>query len=634
MSVEDIGSHDSGGVDRLYWSSISAGVASGDEKGWSPDTAPFAGRGVDEVRGNLSPGVGQCGGGSGGSAGIPSVGNEEDLPSDLGLWFGKEPQPCPSSDSSPLGSPEERRESWGTPGGDLSAGDGGGGRAAVASDDGDDQIEGEIVGRWEGLMADAAVFVESVSRMSVSCLGEGEASGGSGSSGGGAGSGTRVAASDGLAREGGDTSVSEQGSSGGRWLSLPLATSRSSSLTAAVVADPCGLRHEEDHSPSSSSSSSTQGAPTDDSSGRELMGLPLGSQRSPVHPSSRRSRTSSSDVDGRGEDQSNESYSIGLPLAGPGPRPVPCPLPPRCGGPGFEVDRFSATPEDGLMPRPQDSGGAVLKPSPLPLGTEKRASSCKGRLEEYQQRRVKEDGQGLGGGQGTGCARDHGGEDKPPQPSPGTGSRRRGAGGAGGKGGEFPSAIGRGRGAAGRSISSRRKVSGSCNRSATTGIRERPRALGKAAARGGGGREGDAAPRAVRGLRSTHFAPGYVGVAWPDPLDDGSGSAEPGARILVKLEEAAARKLAELDERARRARHEAAERQRRRSVAYAPGGKTTHPRSTRPGAHGRFSRLSLYSRVPRGLCSPLGKSTTRARGSWVRPSSPPCSLPGDPGTPA
>lgn len=70
------------------------------------------------------------------------------------------------------------------------------------------------------------------------------------------------------------------------------------------------------------------------------------------------------------------------------------------------------------------------------------------------------------------------------------------------------------------------------------------------------------------GLRSTHFAPGYLGVAWPDPLAGGAEAArqstEARARILTRLEEAAARKLAELEERTQRARGEMSERRKRR----------------------------------------------------------------------
>lgn len=69
------------------------------------------------------------------------------------------------------------------------------------------------------------------------------------------------------------------------------------------------------------------------------------------------------------------------------------------------------------------------------------------------------------------------------------------------------------------------------------------------------------------GLRPTHFAPGYVGVAWPDPTggDGGApGSSRARARILTKLEEAASRKLADIEERAHRARRERSDRTKRR----------------------------------------------------------------------
>lgn len=69
------------------------------------------------------------------------------------------------------------------------------------------------------------------------------------------------------------------------------------------------------------------------------------------------------------------------------------------------------------------------------------------------------------------------------------------------------------------------------------------------------------------GLRSTHFAPGYVGVAWPDPLEEGGaakGSSVARARLLTKLEDAASRKLADIEERGHRARRERSDRTKRR----------------------------------------------------------------------
>lgn len=71
------------------------------------------------------------------------------------------------------------------------------------------------------------------------------------------------------------------------------------------------------------------------------------------------------------------------------------------------------------------------------------------------------------------------------------------------------------------------------------------------------------------GLRSTHFAPGYVGVAWPDPLEEGGaakGSSVARARLLTKLEDAASRKLADIEERGHRARRERSDRTKRRWV--------------------------------------------------------------------
>lgn len=76
----------------------------------------------------------------------------------------------------------------------------------------------------------------------------------------------------------------------------------------------------------------------------------------------------------------------------------------------------------------------------------------------------------------------------------------------------------------------------------------------------------------VCGLRSTHFAPGYLGVAWPDPVDSKAAtraSAEAQARILMKLERAAAKKLRELEERTRRTRQEMTDRRKRRCVCLS-----------------------------------------------------------------
>lgn len=74
----------------------------------------------------------------------------------------------------------------------------------------------------------------------------------------------------------------------------------------------------------------------------------------------------------------------------------------------------------------------------------------------------------------------------------------------------------------------------------------------------------------VSGLRATHFAPGYVGVAWPGTLEAGGAAAQDlsvaRARILTRLEEASSRKLADVEERALRARRERAERVKRRWV--------------------------------------------------------------------
>eukprot|EP00904_Undaria_pinnatifida_P005615 jgi/Undpi1/2183/HiC_scaffold_12.g05569.m1 len=85
----------------------------------------------------------------------------------------------------------------------------------------------------------------------------------------------------------------------------------------------------------------------------------------------------------------------------------------------------------------------------------------------------------------------------------------------------------------------------------------------------GGRRRVAEAEAGVAGLRSTHFAPGYLGVAWPDPggRGRGTGSRNPSvarAGILTKLEEAARRKMVEVEERARRARRERAHRLKRR----------------------------------------------------------------------
>ena len=85
----------------------------------------------------------------------------------------------------------------------------------------------------------------------------------------------------------------------------------------------------------------------------------------------------------------------------------------------------------------------------------------------------------------------------------------------------------------------------------------------------GGRRRVAEAEAGVAGLRSTHFAPGYLGVAWPDPggRGRGTGSRNPSvarAGILTKLEEAARRKMVEVEERARRAKRERAHRLKRR----------------------------------------------------------------------
>lgn len=80
------------------------------------------------------------------------------------------------------------------------------------------------------------------------------------------------------------------------------------------------------------------------------------------------------------------------------------------------------------------------------------------------------------------------------------------------------------------------------------------------------------------GLRSTHFAPGYLGVAWPDPLDSGAAaqdSAEAYERILARLEDAASRKLCEVEERTQRARRELADRRKRRcATIFSVGSRT------------------------------------------------------------
>lgn len=78
------------------------------------------------------------------------------------------------------------------------------------------------------------------------------------------------------------------------------------------------------------------------------------------------------------------------------------------------------------------------------------------------------------------------------------------------------------------------------------------------------------------GLRSTHFAPGYLGVAWPDPLESVAGRGgvrgrDSGAmrtRILARLEEAAARKVADVEEKARKAQRDRVEKLRRRQVCF------------------------------------------------------------------
>lgn len=69
------------------------------------------------------------------------------------------------------------------------------------------------------------------------------------------------------------------------------------------------------------------------------------------------------------------------------------------------------------------------------------------------------------------------------------------------------------------------------------------------------------------GLRATHFAPGYVGVAWPDPLEAGAATRHLMAtreRLLAKLEDASARKIADVEGKSLRARRERAERVKRR----------------------------------------------------------------------
>eukprot|EP00752_Nemacystus_decipiens_P007832 g6997.t1 len=71
------------------------------------------------------------------------------------------------------------------------------------------------------------------------------------------------------------------------------------------------------------------------------------------------------------------------------------------------------------------------------------------------------------------------------------------------------------------------------------------------------------------GLRATHFAPGYVGVAWPDPLEEGATTRHLMAareRLLAKLEEASARKIAGVEGKSLRARRERAERVKRRNL--------------------------------------------------------------------
>lgn len=69
------------------------------------------------------------------------------------------------------------------------------------------------------------------------------------------------------------------------------------------------------------------------------------------------------------------------------------------------------------------------------------------------------------------------------------------------------------------------------------------------------------------GLRATHFAPGYIGVAWPNPQKAGGVGGHMAVardKLLAKLEQASARKIAEVEERSLRARRERAERLKRR----------------------------------------------------------------------
>lgn len=79
---------------------------------------------------------------------------------------------------------------------------------------------------------------------------------------------------------------------------------------------------------------------------------------------------------------------------------------------------------------------------------------------------------------------------------------------------------------------------------------------------------------AVSGLRSTHFAPGYLGVAWPDPFHIGANALDSRARIMSNSEERAAQKVAYVEERANRARRNRMERLKRRCGSVAVAART------------------------------------------------------------
>ena len=105
------------------------------------------------------------------------------------------------------------------------------------------------------------------------------------------------------------------------------------------------------------------------------------------------------------------------------------------------------------------------------------------------------------------------------------------------------------------------------NANAKANLKATPKPKPERLSKGKGGRR--LVEDAGAGLRSTHFAPGYLGVAWPDPLDGGSGGSARNpsiarAGILTKLEDAAARKMADVEERAKRAQRDRAHRLKRR----------------------------------------------------------------------